>query len=550
MNCLSNNFKTWLLPIIILFTLAGCSEPSSNDKSAANIASVNAGGNLNVLEGLPFTLSATVYPEGGTLSWTQTKGPMLAGLPVTGANDVELTAPDVATNTELQFVAKYVSEDGQLVEDTLVVLVEYVNSPPIAVIDTLNTNTPPYNTYEVVTLSGENSFDQDGEVIAYQWQQLNARADIPVNITSTLNQSQLTFTAPFVSQITTLTFQLMVTDNHGLSATNEIDVQIASAQSAIAANAGDDQTVDEFERVTIDASASVSSVSAVSCFWQQQSGSTATITDPNACITDFIAPDVDAFESLKFVVTVTDLNNNAASDDMLVHVRPKNLGVLHDTGITQCFDNQGLIQCGGSLFARQDADHGRDAIYPLLDKAGTGAKSFDYTKFDVNGDEIGDNDLVFNCVRDNFTGLIWEVKAIPAIPQFSSLRGAENFYSLDQSQLPLSSCPSDENCGVEVYINSINSQTYCGGANWRLPTFSELMNILDYSRLEQRTLLDPNYFPYQPDNASLGHSFYWVSDTSAEGGAKSFNWVIDIATGDDSNILNSDVAYIMLVRTP
>jgi hypothetical protein len=407
---------------------------------------------------------------------------------------------------------------------------------------------PPFPTYEVVTLSAENSSDPDGEIRFYQWQQIDSNPSL--NFTTDLTSSVLEFEAPLVNDITNYRLQLTVTDNFDLTATNIIDVQIASSKLKLAANAGEDQTVDEFTKVVLDASQSVSVISSVSCLWQQSSGPEITMTDNTLCITDFIAPDVDSSTQVSLQLTVTDLDDNQAADTVVITVEPLNLGFLHDTGVTECYNNEMVIDCGDSDFPSQDAEFGRDAVRTLIDKSGSGAKAFDFTKLDSNGDEISNDALVFSCVRDNYTGLIWEVKAPTAVPEFSSLRGVENYYSMEAAQAALTSCPDASSCDVETYIDTVNTQTFCSGANWRLPTYSELLAIMDYGDLDNDSLLDEEFFPYSPNPAELGHSFYWVSDRSAEGGAANFNWVLDLRNGDDAAILLTAPAYVILVRTP
>ncbi|NVK24785.1 MAG: DUF1566 domain-containing protein [Gammaproteobacteria bacterium] len=541
--------------IVLSFILAGC-EDSGERQPMANIASVNAGSDLSVLEGQNFTLTAAVYPEGGSITWTQISGPFIEDFPIEDELSTEVTAPPVAVDTQLVFQARYISLDGQLVTDDIIVMVENINQAPVAIIQMDDNVVPPFATYEVVNLSGESSYD-DGEIREYLWQQVDDNT--PLIVIGSRNTQTLQFQAPFVSSITNFKVQLTVTDNFGLSSSNIIDVPVDSAKSAIAANAGLDQNVEEFTQVTLDGRQSVSSISDVNCRWSLLTGTAVQFNDDAAsddgltstnCLAKFIAPDVDAIESLVFELTVTDSANNQASDETLVVVNPRNLGILHDTGVTECYDNIAVIDCGNANFPMQDADTGRDEISDLLDKSGAGPRSFDFTKFDVNGDELPNDSLVYSCVRDNFTGFIWEVKQPSTTPRFTTLRSVDNYYTMDDSGPPLETCPSEEDCTVQEYIEFVNEQTYCGGANWRIPTYMELLNLLDYYDIDQESLLPSEFFPYTPDEAELGHKFYWVSDTSAEGGGDGFNWVIDLATGDDSVIAESQFAYVILIRTP
>lgn len=532
--------------------ISACNDSTGGSNTAANVASVNAGADKEVLEGLPITLDAAVYPDGGNLVWVQTSGTFNEGFPTDGALSVDLVAPSVDVDTELVFRAEYTSLDGQIVYDEVKVQVTNVDYPPVAVIKLEDGIIQPFNTYEEFTIFGTDSYDSDGEIRKYSWTQVDTNS--PLNFISDTTSSELLIVAPFVVNITNYTLQLTVTDNMGFTGINTVNVQIAASDSVIAANAGLDQTVDEFTRVDIDSSASVSSASDVSCLWQQTYPTTTSVVfdDAEQCITSFVAPDVDAQAEFIFEVTVMDEANNKASDQLMVTVNPVNLGKLHDTGIINCFNNTNEIGCDDSDFPKQDADTGRDEISVLLDKSGSGPRTFDFTKLDQNGDDLPNSSTVFSCVQDNFSGLIWEVKQPRSIPEFQNLRGVDNLYSMDSSAEALASCTSESNCGQAEFIDNVNAAGYCGGSNWRLPTYLELLNIVDYNDVDKANLLVTEFFRYSPNsnNGNTEEQFYWVSDTSAIGGGGTSNWVLDLSTGDDSTILMNKVAYVILVRTP
>jgi len=531
---------------IIASVLAACGGGGGDGESGVEVASVNLGADQSVLEGQTFTLSATVYPEGGTVTFTQVSGPYIEGFPITDTLSTEVTAPSISSDSEVVFLAEYNTGNGQLVSDRMSVFIENVNAAPVAVITEAAGAIQPYSTYQTITLSAANSYDSDGEIREYSWSQLDENDAL--EFIGDTNSEQLQIVAPFVSAITSYQIQLEVTDNFGLTGTNHIEIKVDSADTTIAANAGIDQEVDEFSIVTIDGSQSVSTASEISCLWSVTTGEVVSFADANACQTTFVAPDVDTVTYVGIQLTVTDNAANTATDELIVTVNPKDLGFLHDTGVTECYDNSAVIDCGGSDFPEQDADSGRDTVQ--IDKSGSGQRGFDFTKFDVYGDELPNDALVFNCVRDNFTGLVWEVKQPSAVPRFSTLRSVDNYYSYDGSLAGTASCPDTDNCGSDNFISSVNEAGFCGGANWRLPTFMELMNILDYYDVDEDSLLDANFFPYSPDTAELGHKFYWVSEENAEGGGGVFNWVINLATGDDSALPMTSPAYIMLVREP
>lgn len=534
--------------IILTSTLAvACGGGGGGDgQSGNNVASVNLGADLSVIEGQTFTITATVHPEGGNVTLTQVSGPFIEGFPKQDTLTTEVTAPTISSDAEIVFLAEYDTGSGQRASDQMKVFIENVNAAPVSVITEAEGVVQPYSTYQTITLSGTNSYDSDGEIREYSWTQVDSNAAL--EFVGDTDKSQVQIVAPFVSAITSYQIQLMVTDNFGLTGTNTITLQIDSADTTIAANAGLDQTVDEFSIVTIDGSQSVSTASDVSCVWSVTTAQSITFADANACKTTFIAPDVDTVTPLGLLLTVTDTAGNTATDQLVVTINPKDLGFLHDTGVTECYNNDAVIDCGNDDFPEQDGDNGRDTV--AIDKSGSGSRGFDFTKFDVFGDELPNSALVFSCVRDNFTGLVWEVKQPSANPRFSTLRSVDNYYSFDDTLDGVKSCPNTDNCGLDNYIDAVNDAGFCGGANWRLPTFMEMMNIVDYFDVDQDSLLPTEFFPFTPDVAELGHKFYWVSEENAEGGGAVFRWVINLETGDDSAIPLKNPAYVMLVREP
>lgn len=537
----------FVITLFILAILSGCSGSESSDPSGNNLASVNIGSDITVLEGQTFALTASVYPETGSAVWTQIQGPTIEDFPVDPALEITLVAPTIYIDSVIIVKVTYTTEDGQRVEDEINISVTNVNEDPIARITNNTDAVAPYETFEVISLSAEDSSDPDGEIRYYQWTQIDENPSLQLLSPATL--SEITFQAPYVTQITNYKFELQVTDNYGLSATNTIDIQIAAAEGTVA-TAGQDQIVDEFTKVILDASDSVSIDNVLSCEWEQLTGLSVSITNADQCVAEFFAPNVDSTELLTFQVTVIDNASNSESDTVNITVNPLNLGSLHDSGVIECYGATDVVPCNNVDYPNQDADTGRDSVRDAIDKSGSGDKTFDFTKFDINGDELPSDSLVFSCVRDNFTGLVWEVKVDNASPQYSELHGVENYYSIDDTLPGQTTCSNVGSCGSETFIEEVNDSTFCGGANWRLPTYLELIQILDYGELDQSNLFPTDFFPNSPDAATLNHLFYWVSEINIEGENESLQWVIDLRTGDDSAISISKGAYIRLVRNP
>ncbi len=75
----------------------------------------------------------------------------------------------------------------------------------------------------VVRLKGNNSSDPDGSVVAYSWSQISG----PSVYLSNASQIEANFTSPNVDPSgETLIFQLVVTDNKGLQATDSCSVEV------------------------------------------------------------------------------------------------------------------------------------------------------------------------------------------------------------------------------------------------------------------------------------------------------------------------------------
>lgn len=100
-----------------------------------------------------------------------------------------------------------------------------------------------------------------------------------------------------------------------------------------------------------------------------------------------------------------------------------------------------------------------------------------YTKLDATGNEL-DIDAT-NCVmvRDNVTGLIWEVKKIEDDAGWQFWR--ETFSYRDANKL---------------LIDSINNEKLGGYSDWRLPSVKELVTIVDKGK-KTIPLINKTYFP-------------------------------------------------------
>ncbi|WP_125558370.1 MULTISPECIES: DUF1566 domain-containing protein [Pseudoalteromonas] len=553
--------KKSVLALGLTSVLSACGGGSDGNENPTISVSVNAGSDITVNEKTEFTLKPLGSPSGGVFSWQIVSGPAVDGFPQEGA-ELAVTAPDVKGDSEIELKVSYMAPDGTSASDTLIVKVLSVNLLPSAKITQIAPEDGAAKYADTITLSAADSSDNDenGSIVAYQWKMLEGPATVKAERT---DQVTLSFVHPLLAEADTVKWQLTVTDDEGASATSSTQLSLAANDELVLANAGSDQQVQELDTVTLDATKSVTVDGQFSCLWEQVSnGSTVSLADERACETTFMAPlkSGNQATSIDFKVTVTDSAQRTGSDTVNIEILPKPLGKLNDTGTSKCYNNSAEISCGNSDFPGQDAELGRDAVVQFLPKSGEGNQAFDFTKFSAEFEPLTADATDFSCVLDNVTGLIWEVKEVTAgILPNTSERNAQNHYTWYLSEganvtpgAANSTCPQDTHCGVQALISAVNDASFCGGNNWRLPTYMELANLLDHNSSGEY-LLDPDYFPHVPAEALLGHQYYWTTQTSVDGtDGKDDNLVralvIDMKTGNDVTRNKSQTAYVRLVR--
>ena len=162
-------------------------------------------------------------------------------------------------------------------------------------------------------------------------------------------------------------------------------------------------------------------------------------------------------------------------------------------------DNVGKLPDTGQTTSYTDT-YGEDSDYHINPPC--------YTKLDSSGNQLPDTAASWAMVRDNVTGLIWEVKSTDG--------------SIHDMNSTLSWRDAENN-----FIGSLNTNRFGGYSDWRLPTNKELAGIVNHEVYDPS--IDRNFFP----NTQSGQ--FWTSTTHANGPSPGTDyyavWLVDFYDG-------------------
>ena len=222
---------------------------------------------------------------------------------------------------------------------------------------------------------------------------------------------------------------------------------------------------------------------------------------------------------------------------------------LNDTGITwggnypqgNNADCSGNNEAGEDIIAQQDCSHGRDALAAAgkLDKVGGGAAGFDFTKLDDRGNDLAATATQWACVRDNVTGLVWEVKT-----DDGGIHNKDKKYRWGGKTALVNQKARDDGWRGEFFddwdtlVDGSNIETLCGFNNWRVPSITELVTITHKG--VYKPSIDSNYIPNTK-------RWYWSSSPTTDHSYGA--WVVRFSDGNDSYSLRYDSNAVRLVRS-
>lgn len=547
---------------------------SNSDVPQARLA-VNAGPDATVTEGATYAFSAQVSGGDGNYSFSWRVSPALSITHEdTSQAAASFVAPEVNSSTQYTFTLTVNDQSGNTASDETVITVAPVNLAPQANISVPQWQGLPANTFPggvEIILDGTASSDPDASstpgIASYHWSQLSGE-NVITGVATDL--ATLTITTPITNDTQNLTFQLEVTDSEGAVDTIDASLSVQSASDTLpVVDAGFSQGVFSGEIVILSGQASTSVPSARPLIFQwQRSGNVVSPTqqelvgqahngvdDDDALSTFAIAPAVASASVVVYTLTVTDANGNQVEDAINVRVRPMPTPLINDTGFLQQATNTALTQAQQNEFPGQDGQRGADIIEKngLIEKAGRGKAGFDFTRLNANGDEQDAGATSWSCVRDNVTGLIWEVKTDDGTFQDKDYTYA--WYSdevnggFEGDLLGNNASCLLTNCNTSAYVEAVNAQGLCGFYDWRMPTHHELFSLM-HMGMADSVAIDEDYFPHtgQVSGAPL---WYWTSVPSADGvnddDARNA-WALDFVSGVDNFLNKSTAARVRLVR--
>ncbi len=210
-----------------------------------------------------------------------------------------------------------------------------------------------------------------------------------------------------------------------------------------------------------------------------------------------------------------------------------------DTGQLSCYnDVGGMITCGspGQAFYGQDADY---IINPMS-----------FTKLDGGGNALPDSASYWAMVRDNVTGLIWEMKSNKdGIKNYNDSHDADNNYTwYDSNPATNGGAAGSIGTDTEAFLKALNNAHYGGYSDWRLPTIKELTYIVDYSinysSDSPGSTINHWYFP--DTHVYYVNSQYWSATTYSDNALSA--WVVEFTLGRSFDWGKDAVAYVRAVR--
>ena len=279
---------------------------------------MNAGDDQDaVVEGSIVTLDASVEDDDAedtlTYAWTH-NSTLSISFGNSSAVDTTFTAPNVSEETTIEFTLTVNDGTATVSDKTIVTVTDSANRPPV-----VNAGDDQDAVVEgsIVTLDASVEDDDAEDTLTYAWTH-NSTLSISFGNSSAVDT---TFTAPNVSEETTIEFTLTVNDGTATVSDKTIVTVTDSPNDPPDVNAGDDQdAVVEGSIVTLDASVEDDDAEDTLTYaWTHNSTLSISFGNSSAVDTTFTAPNVSEETTIEFTLTVND-GTATVSDKTIVTV--------------------------------------------------------------------------------------------------------------------------------------------------------------------------------------------------------------------------------------
>lgn len=513
------------------------------------------------------------------IRWGQLSGPSVSLMKE--KDTLSFDAPDVQSEETLVFEVSVSDGKNPIVKQQVSVVVYPFGAKPTVIVGKNAHIDGGFNHQ----LSG--AATDDGEVVSLKWTQTIVDQEPTIEIIEG-EVGKASFTAPLVGHNPPLelTFKLTAVDNDGFEAKETHLVTVLPSPPEVVGQALGTHPGGSEIALPLDVT-SYADPATLSYRWEQVStGASVWLKDVDTVQATAVVPYINTTEDIIIRGTATDEFGRSASAEFTITVEPSDRPapegelVLNDTGVTLCandassiivapipgggpieFKDNNRVDCalttdGENLPvpAHQDGHFGRDAQARdgVLSKVGSGRASFDFSKLDNSGNALPVTATEWDCVKDNHTGLIWQVKE-----NKTGLHDKSNsytWYNPDPTRnggnagTQNGGYCSGSDCDTKSYVEATNTEGYCGINTWSLPTFYELISIVDFGAEKNTAMIDTDFFPDTQDGT------YWT------GQATRGQYLIDWNVGNIVKVFHfyegipsqfkSDSNYIRLVAQP
>lgn len=187
-----------------------------------------------------------------------------------------------------------------------------------------------------------------------------------------------------------------------------------------------------------------------------------------------------------------------------------------------------------------------------------GVAGFKYTKISSRGEALPAEASQWQCVTDEVSGLMWEVKT-PSDKQHGNMgfHDADDLFmwywgdssvnggAVGNWNSEFNQCTGYVKgqpvtyCNLSEFTSRVNTIGLCGAKDWRVPTRHELESLVHYGTT--RPAIDVNYFP------NTVNDYYWSLSPSAAG--KDTAWAVSFQFGFAAPLRRDNPRAVRLVRS-